>query len=237
MKTVQWFILLFVAVFWLASGCQNKTQIAENSLISESLGPYVRSIDVDNLGEVKPDVQMQKVDNDIHHIRLVFALSENVAQDDWQVKITPAFQPDFHWSPHLTPTNDCIIDQHAFRSPALIARSQNKLLTLIPDLNIMKQSTPVRWYLDLDAPQNTLTLGMSDYDVKPGLFFIRKAGAVYPAGKVEFGFYIFTSDDRQDIQNPWRRPLAFLWENWGRSLFESGLPLSARLEESRSFSA
>lgn len=29
----------------------------------------------------------------------------------------------------------------------------------------------------------------------------------------------------EDIKNPWRKPLAFMWQRWGRPLFQSGEPL------------
>ena len=38
-----------------------------------------------------------------------------------------------------------------------------------------------------------------------------------------------TADERE-LQDPWRQPLAFLWKNWGRPLFESGHPLKGDLE-------
>jgi len=59
-------------------------------------------------------------------VSVSFELSDSIKQDDWQVSITPAFNPDFHWAPHLTPTNEHIIAQHVFRSPAVIVSSSKK---------------------------------------------------------------------------------------------------------------
>ncbi|NOR15626.1 MAG: hypothetical protein GQ544_07980, partial [Candidatus Aminicenantes bacterium] len=98
-----------------------------------------------------------------------------------------------------------------------------------PDLDILKENPPVRWYMDLDAESNTLSLGMSESEVQRGLFFARKPGAAYPAGRIEIGFYIFISSEVLDLNNPWRKPLAFLWDRWGRDLFEAGHPLGPDL--------
>ncbi|MCP4709574.1 MAG: hypothetical protein GY869_13185, partial [Planctomycetes bacterium] len=223
-KFAPYFLLLMVL------GCQSVSINTNQVQIPSSLQPYVGSIEFDNLGDAQPRIFVEKKQPDMVHIRLVFDLLDDINQDDWQINIKPAFQPDFHWSPHLTPTDDTIIDQHCFRSPALIVRSENKSLTLIPDLHLIKQTTPTRWYLDLNAPKNTLTLGMSDYDVERGLFYVRKHGAAYPAGKVEIGFYLFTSNNPTELENPFRRSLAFLWQNYGQDLFESGLPLKPQLE-------
>ena len=214
--------------------CESRAQSlsAETLEIPEPLRSYVQTISVDELGGVQPETVMERIDENCYRVRLTLDLPAESVQDDWQVKVTPAFRPSFHWSPHLTPADKHIVDQHAFRSPALVANSADKGLTIVPDLDIMLRGTPTRWYMDLDAPRNTLVLGMSDYDFDAvdRLLFVRKPGAVYPSGKVEFGFYLFVTDDEHDLQNPWRRPLAFLWENWGRPLFEAGQPLKGDLQ-------
>lgn len=200
--------------------------------IPEPLRPYVQSIAVDALGGVGARTEWRRIDAGLYRLGLTFDLKAEVAQDDWQVEVTPGFEPTFHWSPHLTPGDKHIIDQHAFRSPALVVQTPDKGLMLVPDLNVMSRGTPARWYMDLDAPRNVLVMGMSDYGFDPNdrLLFVRKPGGAYPAGEVTFGFYLFVTSDEPDLQNPWRRPLAFLWENWGRSLFESGHPLGPDLE-------
>ena len=49
--------------------------------------------------------------------------------------------------------------------------------------------------MDMDAPANKVTLGISESQVKEHVLFIRKKGAAYPPGKIEYGFYILTADD------------------------------------------
>jgi hypothetical protein len=104
---------------------------------------------------------------------LRFTLDQEIQQNDWQLHLHPAFSPSFHWAPHLTPTDEHIIDQHSFRSPALVVHNEKRLLTMIPDLDKMSSGTPVRWYMDLNAKENTLTLGMSDYQVKEYVLYTR----------------------------------------------------------------
>jgi len=208
--------------------CRREGQSSKNALqVPAALRSYMESMEWDNLGNARPKTNILKLDGNTYRIRLGFDLQDAVQQDDWQIRIRPSFTPDFHWAPHLTPTDGHIIDQHVFRSPALIVSSREKLLILIPDLEIMTRGTPARWYMDLDAPNNLLTLGMSDYTVDKGLFFARSPGAAYPAGKHEFGFFVLVSNNKEVIQNPWRMPLEFLWEHWGKPLLESGqlLPL------------
>jgi hypothetical protein len=230
MNSGRW---IFGAVFVLfLTSCQGgRTAASGNSLeVPDEIQSFIQSLEWDELGQKEIIPVIQKLDARTYHIRLDFDGIDPSPQDDWQFRVHPAFNPDFHWTPHLTPTEENIIDQHVIRSPAMIVSDEEKLLTLIPDLDIMGRGTPARWYMDLDAPNNVLTLGMGDYEVTRGMFFTRKPGVVYPAGKHAFGFYIFVSNDREDIQNPWRKPLAFLWQRWGKALFESWQPLPPRLD-------
>ena len=85
------------------------------------------------------------MDENILKIHIRFDLKDTVKQDDWQVRIKPAFKPEFNWAPHLTPTVNNIIDQHVFRSPALIATDQQRGIVIIPDLDILSRSGKNRW--------------------------------------------------------------------------------------------
>src|SRR5690606_14773771 len=101
-------------------------------------------------------------------------------------------------------------------------------LTIIPDIDVLNQSSALDWYMDMDAPENRVTLGRSLATVAEHVLFKEKAGNVYAPGKVEFGFYILVFEDEEVERNPFRRPLAFFWERWGTPLFEQGEPISGK---------
>jgi len=214
----------------ISAGCRPAEEISADFKIPNAVSHYVSSISWDQLGGIQPEAVIHKYDEGIYHLQLTYSLENSTHQDDWQLNIKPAFSPDFYWAPHLTPEKNTIMDQHVFRSPALIVSSANNVLTLVPDLFIQQKTTPVRWYMDMDAVNNVLTLGMSEYEAIRGLFFKRKAGAAYPAHKIEVGIFLFISAAQEDIRNPWRRPLAFFWKHWGSPLFEQGHPLKPDLE-------
>jgi hypothetical protein len=197
--------------------------------VPEPLGAYVASIECDALGGNDPKVALEDLGGGIYHLTLVFDLPQAVAQDDWRVVVEPAFEPSFHWAPHLTPTDEHIIDQHSFRSPALLVVSRDRVLRLVPDLDVLLDERDVRFYLDLDAIDDRLTLGMSDYDVREHTLYVRQPGARYPAGRVSVGLYLMVSSEPEDVSNPFRDVLGFLWNGWGRALFESGQPLAPDL--------
>jgi len=192
---------------------------------------YIDSISYATLGDCKPTVQYTQLSENLLKVSVTFELKDSLQQDDWQVNIYPAFKPGFHWAPHLTPTDNHIIAQHVFRSPALIVSDDKKVITVIPDLDLMKTKPAVDWYMDMDATGNKLTVGLSRSAVKEHVLFVRKPGAVYPAGQVEFGFYMMISDDPKDVTDPWRDASSFLWDRWGRAEYQAYISGVNNVEE------
>lgn len=190
----------------------------------------VGRIAYDKLGKESGKATIRSIDKNTLHVTVSYSPDEIVHQNDWQINLQPAFVPSFHWSPHLTPTDNHVIDQHVFRSPTLIVADKEQVIALIPDLNMLQKGTPVRWYLDLDAGTNTLTLGMSNSRVVDHVLFERTDGAEYTNGKVEIGFYLLHYADKASLADPFRKPLEFLWKNWGGETYRTGNPVRGDLE-------
>jgi len=191
---------------------------------------FVARAEFDLLAGHQPEIRQQKLSENLHRYTLAFTLRQEVRQDDWQLRLTPAFAPTFHWVPHLTPTDRHIIDQHVFRSPALIVHDGKQMLALVPDLDLIQAEHPVRWYMDMDAGRNCLALGMSCSRVAEHVLFERTTGAAHSAGERKMGFYLFTFEDEHVARNPWRPVLEFLWSRWGSPAFREGAPHVAPLQ-------
>src|SRR5690606_5996332 len=143
---LQKYLLICLALLYIPySGFSMKEPIP--SILSN----YISEIKVDALGGNTPKIQYKKIRDDLIKVTITTVLTDSVRLDDWQVNLVPAFTPNFHWAPHLTPTDDHIIAQHVFRAPALIMSNADKQVTIIPDLDILKQGSPVDWYMDLNA--------------------------------------------------------------------------------------
>lgn len=217
-----------VAVCLLALSClqtnAQKNIAIQNTTFPQQVQDAVGSIRYSLLGGRKAKVTTKLIDKNTLHIKLIFHLTDSIAQDNWQLDIKPAFEPVFNWAPHLTPTDKNIIAQHVFRSPALIAANDQKVLIVVPDLDIINKRPSVRWYMDMDALSNMLTLGMSNSKVTEHVIFERDSGAVYPPGDVEFGFYLIAYGDQASIENPFRRTASFFWSRWGTGLFVKDKP-------------
>ena len=215
--------------------------------LPQQVQAYIRSIQYGEIGNVKPVVEYRVVpESRVHatavvprsaraykhdafrvfHVSVSWNLKDSVKQDDVQINIIPSFSAVFNWAPHLTPTDEHIIAQHVFRAPALIAASADKQLMLVPDLDILKDGSAAEWYIDMDAPENKLTLGLSKSQVREHVLYTRKAGAIYPPGKLSYGFYILMTEDGADLFDPWRKLLSFFWQKWGNPLYKTGEPLT-----------
>jgi hypothetical protein len=190
------------------------------------LRAYIQQIRYTGLGDLEPAITVQTLNEQITKITLTYTIAGDLAQDDWKVQIAPAFEPSFHWAPLLTPKTENIIAQHVFRSPAVIMADSNLEISLIPDLDLVGQEPGVTWYMDMDALSNTMTLGLSRSALSAHVQYVRKNGMVIPAGTMRFAFYIISEKVAQSA-TPWRSAEAFLWEHWGKTLFEKGEPLDS----------
>lgn len=208
---------------------EEKAELNRNAL-PPKFSAAIDAIQYDLLGNAKGKSTVKEIDKHTVYIKISFELRESIRQVDWQATIKPAFSPSFHWAPHLTPTDKNIIDQHVFRSPALIVSDKNQSLILVPDLDIMQKGTPVRWYMDLDASNNKLMLGMCDSYVSEHVLFERTNTTTYPEGNIEIGFYLMHFDDKETLQNPFQKPLEFIWNRWGQKQYNQGNPVKGDLE-------
>lgn len=199
--------------------------------IPDTFHKVIKNIHFDTLGNYTPEITHELIAPNLLKVNMAFEISDSLRQDDWQIDILPAFKSHFHWSPHLTPSDEHIIDQHVFRAPAMIVSDTvNHLqLSIIPNLDLISEYGP-RWYMDMDVPNQKLTLGISDNEVKEHVLFTKKPGTVYPPGKFEYGFYIMMSEGKSALENPWRDIASFLWERWGKPLYKQGEPIKGDLE-------
>lgn len=201
---------------------------AGQAAMPAALRPFVREIRLATLGQSSPVIRYEQVEPGITHVLISWELKDSIRQNDLQINISPAFQPVFHWAPHLTPTDSNIIAQHVFRAPALIVQSKTDQLVLVPDPDLLNKAAAagINWYLDMNAPANVLTIGLGQSQVKEHVLYYREAGASYGPGKQVLGFYLFTYHDAAHLSDPWRAPLHFYWQRWGRPLFTEGQPLA-----------
>lgn len=196
---------------------------------SEQKPDFISSLHATALGTEQPTIKKQEIDSNLTRYEFTYKLKKAVAQDDWHISIQPAFNATFHWQPHLTPTDNHIVAQHVFRAPAIIVANNEKQIVVMPDLQLIGNSD-IKWYMDLDARTNEITIGASKSKVTSHVLFEREPGLEFPQGEFKFAFYVLTISDKSALADPWRKPLAFMWENYGSPLYQNGQPIKGNLD-------
>ena len=177
-----------------------------------------------------PQISVEAVGGGWERVRMTWRLDQPVQQDEVAIAFHLAFEPDFWWAPHLAPREGDCIAQHVFRSPALIAAQGAAVLLIVPDLDICGRNSATPWFLDLNAPQRTGWLGLSRTKIPEHVRYQKTGGLIVGPGEVSLGFYWLGYTELEQPVNPWRRVTQFLWERYGRPLFDQGQPLTVPLD-------
>jgi hypothetical protein len=179
---------------------------------------------IPTLAGAAPVVDVGEEHDGWRRVRLTWTLDEPVQQDGLSVAFQLAFEPDFWWAPHLAPDEGDCIAQHVFRSPALIAAKGGTIVTVVPDLELCGLDENAPWFLDVDATNGRLWLGLSRTDIIGHVHYHKAPGMTLGPGTVELGFFISAYTDHEQPLDPWKKVSRFLWERYGRPLLEVGQP-------------
>lgn len=201
------------------------------------------------LGGAAPAVTVTAAGSGWYHLHLTWTVDEAIAQDELAIRFDLDLAPDFWWAPHLAPRPGTCIAQHVFRSPALVACEGKRTLAMIPDLDLCgqqsHQTVPMDfsphghlvsarqlehpWFMDVSAPDRTWWLGLALTQITRHVEYEKVSGLVLGPGTVELGCYVTAYVEAASPNNPWSRVTHFLWERYGRPLFEQGQPLQVAM--------
>lgn len=152
--------------------------------------------------------------------RWLVTISGTLAQDapvgDWQVRLRSAFEPTFTYTPHLTPEDGTVVDMHVFRTPAMMMGDSQGIVCVLPVMDGVPGGKN-RYYVDLDFPRRTMTLGVTTTRVGEHVIYHRTGEAVLPAGPFAFRFRLMNLTGPDALRNPFRPVLAWYWDAYGRA--------------------
>ncbi|MBI2423946.1 MAG: hypothetical protein HYV27_14030 [Candidatus Hydrogenedentes bacterium] len=191
--------------------------------LSHSSTPVFEAVPPAIAGQA-PVIQIDAIEPEINRVSLIWRLDADTAVDDIALNCVLNFIPGFWWAPHLAPEPGHCIAQHVFRSPAVIAVRGDLVCALVPDLGLCGTRQEAPWYLDVDAPRRTITLGMSRTEVVNHVGYRKSPGMQIPAGPLELAFFIVIDTSQEGLLNPWRKLGGFLWERYARPLLAQGQP-------------
>jgi len=204
-------------------------QGAEGYIVEHGQHERVR-FDTPHLRGAEPELLIDDAGDGWQRVRMTWKVDEAVKQDELAIAFSLAFTPDFWWAPHLAPYEGSCIAQHVFRSPALIAGRGSDLVVIVPELEIVGKRENNPWFMDYDAPAGKMWLGMTRTSLPAHVLYKKEPGMVFEPGTVELGFFISVYQDEAVPSNPWSRVSRFLWERYGRPLYETGEPVRVPMD-------
>lgn len=191
---------------------------SSKNVLKEVYG-YVSDIEAEVIDGVHPKLRSYMTDDGQVKVSLSYDFPRAVRRDDIKIKIRPAFNPTFHWAPHLTPTDNHVIAQHVFRNPAMIMQGNDTTLTMIISPENKFNNDLFHYYADMDAQRQELILGISKTIVTDHVLYEKAPGMEIPAGILNFEFYLKGSTEAEDIRNPFRHVAGFFWDNYGHQSY------------------
>ncbi len=228
----------FVAMALIVGGLAQPSGAAEGMTLARTDAGYLVTLDgtpcvrfsTPQLAKCDPPrVEVTDVADGWRHVRMTWDVAEPVAQDELAIRFDLAIEPDFWWAPHLAPEEGNVIAQHVFRAPALIVQRGSLTLAIAPDLDAVGRRDGNPWFLDYDATQRKMWLGMTLTDVPEHVLFKKSPGMTFAPGPVELSFFVTAYRDDGAVRNPWSKVAAFQWKRWGSPLLAKGAPLPAPL--------
>ena len=208
MKNASLMLMLLFTLF----ACKQKGDLSEFQIEG-----FISQTSLKGLNGAKTNWEVEKISDNCYRLIVEQEVANELNGYGWSVDITPAFDQEFTWACHLTPTEKYIIADHVWRSPALIWTAKDKELVLIPDLNL-RNADENRWYLDMDVPGKTMTIGISDYKVKEHVLFHKKE-MTFKKGVSKLAFYLLVNEGGETLDNPFKTAHDFLWEQYGEKSY------------------
>jgi len=225
-------LVTFIFIFCCGQVSDEISVLRKNGAYSiQHNGKDVVTFNVPKLeGSPKCEVVIADVGEGWQRVRMIWDVNEEIHQDELAITLSLDMKPDFWWAPHLSPAKGYCIAQHVFRSPAIITAEDKKTLVILPDLDICGKSEGNPWFMDFDAPERTIWIGMSHTEIPVHVGYKKIPGMTFKPGTAELGFFITAYNDRNSPRNPFDRVTDFLWNRYARPLYEKGEPLRVPLD-------
>ncbi|HLK29888.1 MAG TPA: hypothetical protein VKT28_15015 [Puia sp.] len=186
-------------------------------------------------------VSIQKLSDILYYVKATIVLSKDVLVQDINLPVSISvkdksemekIKSSFHWMPNMKTNPEQIIAQHVFRSPALIFCLNEKSISVIPDLNLLKKNTNAPYYLDMKYEENAIKIyyGLANYKVARHQYYEKDVRSFHINKPLNFGFYILISNS-SDALSVLKKTNHFLWSKYAQPYTESYLPQTLTFEQ------
>lgn len=202
----------------------------ENIIIADSNNI---KIDLQSNG-ISTDLKIDSLESGLYHLRFIISAEKPFKARNLEIRLQyMSDRPDnwdevkhsFHWVPSLKKDPGDIISQHVFRSPAIILTHRDNAVSVIPDLDDMKTSTEIPFFMNLYFLDKGIfvSYGLSKYRTKNHVYYEHSDSSFTIPQKIELTLYLICKNGASplDILKSTNR---FLWNKFGRQYTDSISP-------------
>ena len=127
------------------------------------------------------------------------------------------------WIPYMTPEHEMVIGDFAFRSPAVGLESENFVLSIIPNLKILKKNRKFPNALKFDSNQEEVSFGCMPYRILHNSFFAHYDSDTVDFSRcsIKYSYYIYFKNNckKNDLEKLLSRTSWRLNNNFSTSNF------------------
>ncbi|MCB9782335.1 MAG: hypothetical protein H6751_05165 [Candidatus Omnitrophica bacterium] len=87
--------------------------------------------------DLSPNSESRQVESNLRRVQAAWTFDSEQKVDELSLRLDFLQNPDFHWLPHLTPSEGFVVGQHVFRSPAIVTADSSVVVAIIPDLDLV----------------------------------------------------------------------------------------------------
>ncbi len=180
---------------------------------TSELASFIRSISFTPIPGIEVGWTITEVESGVYACTFSADLPNAVPVGSWSVQIVPAFDPNFFWTPHLTPEPGDVVDMHVYRTPALMMGDGQRVLACLPGID-GETGKSSRRIMDLDAPARIMRFGVATTTVYTHVLYRSTDEAVLPTGAFSYTVLLMplTGDE---AKNPFRAVLSYFWRRYG----------------------
>lgn len=217
--------LFSVALPCIESPAATRVELREEGLSVALDGRELVTIRTPSLVHAgEPRISIRDAGEAWQRVAVRWDVHDRIQQDELAFAFDLAFQPAFHWMPHLAPEEEWVVGQHVFRSPAIVVVGDHTVVAIAPDLDLVGARPGNPWFIDLDARGQKAWVGMSLAEIPVHVGFRKVPGMVIEPGAIELAFFVTAYEDTSEVVNPWGRVAKLLWDRWARPLYDAGEP-------------
>jgi hypothetical protein len=240
MKTVKITnFFIFASILNLFTSCHHKTgqvRIGHAGFDPDRIivtDPTGKNNNLRSFG-IKETVDIDTIEPGIYHLKFTFSAAGLISIRSLEIPlqfmadsaaIREEVRNSFHWVPNLKKDPGDIFSEHVFRSPAIILTHKQSVLSVIPDLEAIKEYPETPCYLDLNLSRSGIIIsyGLSNYRTKYHVYYEHADSSFILPEKTELGLYLITSNNFSPL-NIVKKTNSFMWNTYGKNYVHSILP-------------